>query len=366
MNALWDALLGKTPIALKDSNASRPQEDALRLREPAEGPAASLHFDATTHDTFSALELRDRVVIMLLFDQVVQESQVELGWQLWQQMSSEGVREPLWRVLTLFPEVDRELIYAEAARVYGFEKARIERVHALPLVRDLHEQLDEERWEQLVTLRVLPIYEAEQTNSLQRRTVFATHDPTRSEVHTLLEEISPSGFELRYAPEGRIVNLLVEAYPHRYAHLKGLSGVSKDFLSGTAFDELEPALAPGDPIPERLRTAAHDFFEDVLADAVRAGATDVCLLPTPHGETESYIQIGQELRRHRSAGALPGRALVETIKREIIHAEECSDGRIQKELIERTIDDVPMRFRVSAVPASDEVHAECIVVRVVD
>ena len=83
----WD----ETPVI--DTTALSPDDLAA---------GDSLHLDAVTG--FSALALRDRVVIMLLFDQVVREDQVEQAWQLWQQMGREGAKEPLWRVLMPFFE----------------------------------------------------------------------------------------------------------------------------------------------------------------------------------------------------------------------------------------------------------------------
>ncbi len=378
MNALWQVLLGSTDTAVNHSSSQGNPDDvpqpwqaeqdyAAEATTPGQEPTplgrtASLHPDAATQDAFSALEQRDRVVIMLLFDQVVREDQVELAWQLWRQMSSEGTKEPLWRVLTLFPELDRDLIYAEAARVYGFEEARLSRPRALDLIQRLEQQLDRQSWDQLVELRVVPVNETPHPDTLRPRLVFATQDPTHPDVHRLLPTLGLESFELRYAPEDEILSLLIEAFPHRYNHLKGLSGVTKDFLAGLVPAEAKPVLLPG--LDTRFRNDVLDVFDDVLAAAVRQGATDVCLLPTATGETEVYLQIDDDLRRQRVIDYLPADAVIAGIKRDVIGAEDCGEGRIQKRHIEREIDSRLARFRVSAVPASEEVHAECIVVRV--
>ncbi len=340
----------------------------------AEGETASLHLYTAPDDTFSMLALRDRVVIMLLFDQVVREDQVQLAWQLWQQMSREGAKEPLWRVFTLFPDLDHELVYAEAARVYGFEEARISRIHALELIKEMQARLSKDHWDQIVELRVMPVAEVVQKHRHHKRLVFATPDPTRPEVHRLLPKLNVDGFELRYAREPEILNLLIEAFPRQYNHLRGLSEVTKDFLAATypdvetAFGEGSTSIADPDVIStEELVTpsgaSALAVFEDVLVDGVRQEASDLCLLPHPNGQTDVYYQIDEQLIRQRIIEHIPSNILLTAIKSSIIRQEDPT-GTIQKRLIQRWVDDRLVRFRVSAVPASEEVHSECIVVRI--
>ena len=344
--------------------------------EGVEGNSARLHLYTSPDAAFSAIALRDRVVIMLLFDQVVREDQVHQAWQLWQQMSREGAKEPLWRVLTLFPDLDRELVYAEAARVYGFEEARISRIHALGLIKEMQAHLDRNLWDQMVELRVMPVAEVMQKHSHIKRLVFATPDPTRPEVHRLLPELDLGGYELRYVRESEILNLLIEAFPRRYNHLRGLSGVTKDFLA-SAFPDAETAFEEGaegiaDPVVLSTEEIAWEtpsgpsalsVFEDVLVDGVRQEATDLCLLPHPNGQIDVYYQFDDKLTRQRIIEHILPSMFLKTIKGGVIR-QDGPAGTIQKRLIQRWIDDRLVRFRVSAVPAGDEIHSECIVVRI--
>ena len=350
------------------------ETDLAARTDTAQGETASLHLYTAPNDAFSTLALRDRVVIMLLFDQVVREDQVALAWQLWQQMEREGTKEPLWRVLTLFPDLDRELVYAEAARVYGFEEARISRIHALALIKDMQARLDRSLWDQIVELRVMPVSEVLQKHSHHKRLIFATPDPTRPEVHQLLPELDVQGFELRYARESEILNLLIEAFPRRYNHLRGLSGVTKDFLAAvypdveTAYGEgstgiADPVVLSSDELVMPSGPSAMTVFEDILVDAVRRQATDLCLLPHPNGQIDVYYQLDDQLVRQRIIEHIQPDMLLKTIKSGVIR-QQGEAGAIQKRLIQRWVDDTLVRFRVSAVPASEDVHSECIVVRI--
>ena len=200
----------------------------------------------------------------------------------------------------------------------------------------------------------------------------ATPDPTRPDVHALMPALNLAGFELRYAPESEILHLLIEAFPLRYNHLRGLSGVTKDFLAAVypeteeAFAEMprgidEPIVVSSVAFPSVSVLA---LFEEVLMDAVRQQATDVCLLPHPNGQTDVYYQIEHELKHQRVIDHIPARMFISAIKNSVFRTEDCAKGTIEKRLIQRWIDDTLVRFRISVVPASEEVHSECIVVRV--
>lgn len=324
---------------------------------------------AATGVPFSALALRDRVVIMLLFDQVVREDQVELAWQLWQQMNHDGAKEPLWRVLMLFPDLDRELVYAEAARVYGFEEIRISRGRAQQLIQEMERTVEKGLWDAMVDLRVVPVSEVAQKHSHRRRIIFAGSDPTHPDVNVLLTKFRLESFELRYARESEILDLLIEAFPHRYNHLRGLSGITKDFLAAAYPDEDAPGIE--EPLimmseVEVVRTGASSLalFEDVLVEAVRLHATDICLLPHPNGQTDVFYQVKGALTRRHVIDHIPSATFITAIKSDIIRITGPSEGALEKRLIQRWVDGALVRFRISAVPASEDVHAECVVVRV--
>jgi len=370
------------PVAEHVLPLERSWIDTVKVESPLSfgnnlpaGQTAALRPDAAADAFFSTLELRDRVVIMLLFDQVVREDQVELAWQLWRQMNQEGVKEPLWRVLTLFPDLDRELVYAEAARVYGFEEARISRGRALALIKEMHERISPALWEEMVELFLVPVSEVTQKHSHRKRMVFATPDPTRPDVHRLLPALDLEGYELRYARESEVVNLLIEAFPRNYNHLNGISGVTRDFLASvypdddTTFGDVsagikDPVVVSSEAPLSSTDASSLSVFENVLVDAVHRRATDVCLLPHANGHTDIFFQIDGALKRYRVVEHIPPKTFLTAIKSSVIREDSSEDGKIQKRLIQRWVNDALVRFRVSTVPANEAVHAECVVVRV--
>lgn len=330
----------------------------------------------STPDRFSLVKLRDRVVIMLLFDQIVQEDQVALAWELWRQMDAKGHKEPLWRVLAAFPDMDRELIFAEAARVYGFEEARISHTKARAHIEGIKQRIDPVLWEKMVNLRVMPIGEMEQAHSSRQRTVFVTHDPTHPDVQKLMQHFNVNGYELRYATEALILELLVETFPHNKEYSKLVAGKNQSQSAMQAYLQLEAAAGdvhvvfegyakpPKKQNEELDRSSLLGLFENVLEEAVREQASDICMLPNADGKVEIYLQVKRQLKRLPLGGKAEPEALMSMIKREIIRFDLTKRGEVQKRLIQRWINDELVRFRVTALPAGQDLHAECIVIRV--
>jgi hypothetical protein len=119
----------------------------------AKQPASSSEHSA---DTFSALDLRDRVTLMLLFDQVVQIDQVEAAWHYWRD-DDVDTPDTLWRVIARLPGVDREAVYAQAARAYAFDPVDFNMYGARALLRKRRRTFTRDQWERLVHLNMAPV-----------------------------------------------------------------------------------------------------------------------------------------------------------------------------------------------------------------
>ena len=99
-------------------------EGASKATRPSPTPPV----EATSQEAFSTLDLRDRVVIMALFYEIVQIEHVAQAWRRWKTMQRKGSDEALWRVLVRNPEVNCEAIFEVAAQIYSFEEADINRL----------------------------------------------------------------------------------------------------------------------------------------------------------------------------------------------------------------------------------------------
>ncbi len=354
--------------------------DAAGEAEPTAAPPDASEA-AKEAEAFAALALRDRVVIMLLFDQIVTEKQVVEVWALWQQEYRGDLKTSLWRLLTLVPELDREMILAEAARVYGIEEVCLSSRAILPVLKNLAKHVPAPVWEKMMALRVLPLTETVQKYSHRKQLVFVSHDPTHPEVKDLLEELGVDAFELRYAPEHEIIGVMAEAFPREFRALKKeLDNERKRFvemrkkrpsIGDVPFDADRAAQAPAgfseaSPEAPLLNTSSViTYFEELLVGAVRSGASGVCLVPNANEKTEVYALVDDALTQWCLIDHIAPDLLFSTLKSAIIRTDISSEVGNKNQVIERWIDGALVRFRISALPFGTTLDREAFVFRVV-
>lgn len=323
---------------------------------------------------FSALNLRDRVVIMLLFDQIVSEQRVAEVWALWQQQFGGDTRQnPLWRLLLKVPEIDRNLIYAEAARVYGIETARISRREALPLVERLGRIYPPELWDKMTELRLVPIAEAIQDHSHRKKVILACHDPSHPDVQDLLPKLRLPGYEVRFSPEYDIVDLLAEAFPWKFTALKNAM-LQEELVRVSLAKARQEATEEPEEIPvdsqdeydasQDVPSSIIHVFEDTLVQAFRQGTSRVCMAPDATGGVGIYFQAGDSLDLWKVIDQFKADAFISMVKSSVIRSTASNREETQTKLIKRWVDGKLVTFRVSALPSSEDFDLESIVVRI--
>ena len=203
----------KAPTGRQDKQPAYPKAAA------GDGAAGNdaVDIEAVEASEFSVLEnLKDRVVIMLLFNEIVRIEQVEQAWKAWRTLQKQGQSEALWRILAAQPGIDRERIFAEAADVYVFKKAEISTAGVVSYLQSVKGKYAGERWEEMNRLCVLPIGQEDHLRGDEEtRFFFATYDPTRPEVHSLMQKLGLERFKIHYAPEAVLRSLMEEAFPHQ-------------------------------------------------------------------------------------------------------------------------------------------------------
>lgn len=349
---------GAQPSAAPEASAQGKKPPSLYTMPP----------EASEDVQFSALHLRDRVVVMLLFNQVVRLEQVEEAWRHWLQLNREGITRSLWRVLADHPEVDRGAIFEEAARVYAFEEVDLTRYGVLAFVRKHRDAFEEGQWKRLYELGILPI-RVEANGNGERVWTFTTHDPTRAEINRLLKRLV-NEFTLQYAPEQAVRRILADAFP-RWDNRTDRRAEVEQFASQGApyaprFEE-EREVREERPAPEQ--SPLMKLFEEMLVAAVDAGASKIYLFPNARKETEIHFAIGGQLEKWRVEAEVPSGAMIAFFKKDIIRRGQVGRSDQSKTVMQRWIGDVCLRFRVSTTKVEDGskgVRTEMVTIEVLD
>lgn len=351
-------------------------------------------------DSFSALDLRDRVATMLLFDQIVTAGQVGAARRRWKKAGMPGA---LWRTVARMPEVDREAVYARAAKVYEFDSVDFNMHSVRTLIRKRRSRFTLEQWARMVDLNVVPVRTAYEKGKGTLRWAFASHDPGRPSLERLLADLEVASHTLAYAPEERIEEVFADALP-QLARERAVQRLRSDLSAGRtpqekdirffedrssvpsslqetlrrARERLEEHRTEWPPSKERpsnssgrgrsrerktdaaATTAAAsegaaplipaEVFRGVLAEALQLDARVVYLMGTngSGGRLAVYHRQGRTLRHRRTLGHLSAETMVDFAVGQILslrRADKRSGNVIEYWAESRRVD-----FRLSVAP----------------
>lgn len=335
----------------KDDEPREKPSDVNRHR-PEERRAPAPLSEADSY-AFSAMELRDRVVIMLLFEQVVQIEDVERAWKDWMAMGGERASVPLWRVLLINPTLDRQKIFAQAARVYAFENAQISQNDTPDFLREVRDRFTESQWQRLIELCLLPIDREQGRYERDPRWIFATYDPAAPEVKALLQEMGLGRYEVRYAPQSLLVAL------QRAAKLP--TNAAQEWMDfevvASPEEEAEEGVeeASSEAEQESLGTLADEvshhtyehIFEDALVAAVRDSADGVRFAPAEDGKVEITLRFDEAWTLWAHEERVHAEGMMAYISDNILKVDPFKPTQIPEGIIQRWIEESLIRFRVS-------------------
>ena len=359
----------------RSTDAFQPGGDGMRSpestdAEPAEPTEERRVAPVVDHagNVFSPLDLRDRVVIMLLFKQTVSVEQVQETWVAWRREQRSGSKEMLWRAVAKRDDVDREQVFAEAAEVYAFETYSLNVDVALEVIDGLRKKrkFTETDWQTMRGLGVLPV-NVQQVDG-QTRYVFGAFDPSNTQVQQFTRHLKIGIVELVYVPESSINALVIDAFAPRNEYLERINDDSLAYDLGLSHDQ--EGLVDDEALDAEInRSTLINLFEATLVEAVRQGASDIHIFPNAQNRIEIHMRLNGELDCWHVEERVHPEAFLAVVKDNAINIDRFERDMGQDGFLQRKIDDTLIRFRVSVMPlmsANHELRAESIVMRVLD
>ena len=336
----------------------------MSLLRPTAAPDTAETPDASS-DAFSLLELRDRVVIMLSFKQLVSVEKIEQAWRQWKESGEIGSPESLWRVLAKDPELNRDEIFACAAEVYAFEEAQIT-PDTYAFIQKNAGAFSQEAWKMFAEHHIVPIGREGST------WLFATYDPTNNKVGRILRGCGVKNYELRFVPEAATLTAIQEGFP-QFTKNEFLEKVEEGlgaFDLGTSYDSDKSGLIDEDALEAEIgRSSLINLFEAAILEAVRRGVSDIHIFPNADRQIEIHFRIDGQLECWHVEKRVHAEAFLAVVKDNSMNVDRFERDAAQDGFIQRIIDGALIRFRVSVLPianASQDVRSESIVIRVLD
>ena len=313
--------------------------------------------------------LRDRVVEQMLAKGVVTTAQVQEAQEQWKK---QGERDTLWRMLARNPKVNRDAIFAEAARTYAFRQEEVNEQRPDPaFVKRVIDSFSKEQRDRLMELSLLPLeYEIDSQRGILRL-LFATHDPTHPETLRFVHSLKLDHFELCYAPEEDTAPLLDALFPRRNEYLDRLDQDDNAFDLGTSYEEAKGGqLIDEEALDAEInRSSLINLFEATLVEAVRMGVSDIHVFPNRRRQTEIHFRIDGQLQLWHTQTSAHPEAMLAVVKDRCGNVDRFDREVAQDGFLQREVDGALIRYRVSILPITAydrKIKAESIVIRVLD
>ena len=269
--------------------------------------------------------------------------------------------------------MSRQAAYAAAARVYSFEEISLSKEEAIAFLRENAQRFTDDEWQGMIEMGVLPV--AEDAGEDDAKMVFAAYDPTRTGMMRLLRKLGHSRNELRYAPESLLSELIddglarKEALEPKNEYLERVRGDTLAFDLGTDKSQ-DAAFVDNEKLAAEISSSALiNLFEAMLIEAVREGVSDIHVFPNAEQHITIFFRIDGELQEWHTERRVHPEAFLAVVKDNATNIDRFERDDAQDGFIQRRIDDVMIRFRVSVLPianAQQDIHAESIVIRVLD
>ena len=317
-------------------------------------------------EEFSVSNLRDRVVIMMSFKQLVTMEKIEEVWRRWKEGGEIDAPDSLWRVLARDPEIDRDEVYACAAEVYAFAEAEVG-PGTVAFIRGQSESFSESVWKIFADHGIIPLQKDGES------WIFGAYDPSHKKMTRLLKGSGIKSFELCFVKESRVDFLIREAFP-QYSKNEYMQRAEEGFDAfdlGTSYEqEASTGLIDQEALEAEIgRSTLINLFEATLLEAVRRGISDIHIFPNKDRQIEIHFRVDGQLERWHVEKRVVAESFLAVVKDNSMNVDRFERDSAQDGFIQRTIDDTLIRFRVSVLPvanASQDVRSESIVIRVLD
>lgn len=239
--------------------------------------------------------------------------------------------------------------------VNGLDDQRIREIKEL--VKSIHESLLNDFVEQ----DSLPISHQNQ------KLVILTSDPMNPRLAELAGELSANHFELLYCKKDTMQYVIEQVLYKKNNILEQINEIEFEDpdLPGSKQDEIKEEELDA----EINQSMLNKLVEGMLVEAVRRGASDAHLIPMGEARTDIRFRIDGKLQLWHQQDKVKPEAIIAVVKDKTKNVDRFERDSSQDGFIQRKIDNVNIRFRVSIMPiVGTEFNRkfESVVIRVLD
>ncbi len=262
---------------------------------------------------------------------------------------------------------DHDAIFREVAILYAFRELNIQ-VDQVPqktieFIRDKIKAAGEQGKDIMLKHKVIPFMYDEKVRD---KLLIAAIDPTDRAIPKIAFGLSVKKYEVMFIKKRDFEKLINIILPPENVYLQAIEDSEPDI---NIADEKEGAVDEDELEAEINKSALINLVEGALVEGVRVGASDIHFVPQSGKKTNILFRIDGNLQLwHVQEKTLP-EAVIAVVKDRGKGMDRFEREMAQDGFIQRKIDDIVIRFRVSVLPmVGTELKNkfESIVIRILD
>lgn len=309
------------------------------------------------------INIRRHIGDILVKKGVITAEQLQKGLEILAEEPKESDRR-LGQILYQDLGLNRHIIMKEIANIYAFREVLEDESSITPELLDHlkenFEQLPKEVVDELVHHKAIPFKRTK--NSL----VVAAADPSDPNIQNILNKVNYKQTELVYCRYEIIEDLLTKVYEQKNEFLDLLEEIDYEEPD---FERDEEDINEEEIDAEINQSMLNSLVEGMLVEAVRLGVSDMHIVPSSPTTTDIRFRQDGKLQLWYQQKNVKPEAISAVIKDKTRNVDRFERDSSQDGFIQRQIDGVGIRYRVSIMPIVGKQFDrkfESIVIRVLD
>ena len=311
------------------------------------------------------LEMTDKIGYLLFKKGIIDSAVLEKALTAKANDQSK-IKRNLAQILVQDFNYDHDTIFREVAILYAFRELEINpeeipqrRIDSIKqMINDTNEQLRG----QMLEHKIIPFMFDDRSKD---KLILAAIDPTDRNIPKVAFGLQAKKYEVVFIRKHDFERLIQIVHPPENAYLKAMEEVTPELEIETD----EASLDEDELDAEINKSALINLVEGALLEGVRRGASDIHFIPRAGNKTEIDFRVDGKLQIwHVQENTLP-EAVVAVVKDRSKGMDRFERERAQDGFIQREIDGIIIRYRVSVLPmVGTELKNkfESVVIRILD
>ncbi len=311
------------------------------------------------------INVRRHIGEILVKKKIITEDQLKEALEILE-LEPETSNRRLGQILFQDIGLDRHTIMKEVAEIYAFrevlEGAEAVSEEIIQHIKKNIEDIDNDVIDELVVLKAIPFHRANNAITV------AAADPSDPNIQNVIQKLNFKNTELVYCRYDFIESILNNVYEQKNEFLDLLEEIDQEENQLVGAEE-EESIDEEEIDAEINQSMLNSLVEGMLVESVRQGVSDLHIIPSGPTTTDIRFRIDGKLQLWYQQKNVKPEAISAVIKDKTRNVDRFERDASQDGFIQRQIDGIGIRYRVSIMPIVGNQYDrkfESTVIRVLD